>query len=98
MSISVVALTVFPESDLYEEIRQGRFTETSELEKLQEQKILIQNLTAETTIYANTVSNTVPLSGKLPHDKKRIINLLQNSIDTVNEKSLRLYREGIIHL
>lgn len=98
LSISVVALTVFPESDLYEEIRQGRFTETSELEKLQEQKILIQNLAAETTIYANTVSNTVPLSGKLPHDKKRIINLLQNSIDTVDEKSLRLYREGIIHL
>lgn len=98
LSISIVALTVFPESDLYEEIRQSRFTESSELEKLQEQKILIQNLTVKTMIYANTISNTVPLTGKLPQDKNRMMNILWNSIDTVNEKSLRLYRKGIIHL
>ena len=98
LSISIVALTIFPESDLYEEIKNKTFIETREIEKLYEQKILIETLSIETMLYANTVSNTAPMSGRLPHDKERMLAVLQNAIDTLDEDTLRYYRNGIAHL
>ena len=98
LSISIVALTIFPESDLYEEIKNKTFIETREIEKLYEQKILIETLSNETMLYANTVSNTAPMSGRLPHDKKRMLTVLQHTIDTLDEDTLRYYRNGIAHL
>lgn len=98
VSISIVALTIFPESDLFTEIRNGTFTETGELEKLQEQKTLIEHLTILTTVYANTISNTAPLVGKLPQDKEKMIKHLQYAIDNIDEAELKRYRKNIRHL
>ena len=49
-------------------------------------------------IYANTVSNMAPISGKLPQDKDKMLKHLQNAIDTIDENTLRYYRNGIVHL
>ncbi len=98
LSISIVALTIFPESDLYEDIKNNIFTESGEIEKLHEQRILIENLSGETMLYANTVSNLAPMSGTLPHDKERMLAVLQNAIDTFDEDTLKRYRNGIGHL
>jgi len=98
ISISFVALTVFPESDLHQEIAHGNFIEAGELERLREQKIMIENLDIETTIYANTISNTAPLVGVLPKDKVAMVKHLQCAIDNVDENDLRRYRESIRHL
>ncbi|MCL2578120.1 MAG: radical SAM protein [Defluviitaleaceae bacterium] len=98
ISISFVALTVFPQSDLYQEIKSGNFTEAGELERLHEQKTMIEKLEIETTIYANTISNTAPLVGALPKDKAAMIKHLQYAIDNVDETELRRYRENIRHL
>lgn len=35
-------------------------------------------------IYANTVSNMAPISGKLPQDKDKMLKHLQNVIDTID--------------
>jgi radical SAM superfamily enzyme YgiQ (UPF0313 family) len=96
--ISFVALTVFPQSGLYKEIQNGIYTETGELERLHEQKTLLENLTIDTTIYANTISNTAPMVGALPKDKAKMIKHLQYAIDNVDEAELRRYRESIRHL
>jgi radical SAM superfamily enzyme YgiQ (UPF0313 family) len=95
--ISVVSLTVFPESELYKEIQSGDYTESSELERLQELKTLISNLMLDTpvTILANTVSNPVPLTGVLPHDRTRLLNSIQAIVDSVNECELKNYRNSI---
>ncbi len=98
VSLSIVALTIFPESDLFTEIKNGTFTETGELEKLQEQKTLIENLTIQTALYANTVSNTAPMVGKLPQDKEKMIKHLQYAIDNIDESELKRYRKNIRHL
>lgn len=98
LSISIVALTIFPESDLYEDIKNNIFTESGEIEKLHEQKMLIENLFSETMLYANTVSNLAPMSGALPHDKEKMLAVLQNAIDTFDEDTLKCYRNGIGHL
>lgn len=98
VSLSIVALTIFPESDLFTEIKNGNFTEPGELEKLQEQKTLIEHLTIQTTLYANTISNTAPMVGKLPQDKEKMIKHLQYAIDNIDEAELKQYRKNIRHL
>lgn len=98
VSLSIVALTIFPESDLFTEIKSGTFTETGELEKLQEQKTLIEHLTIQTALYANTISNTAPMVGKLPQDKEKMIKHLQYTIDNIDESELERYRKNIRHL
>ena len=94
----IVALTIFPKSDLYKDIKNNIFTESGEIEKLHEQRILIENLSSETILYANTVFNLAPMSGTLPHDKGKMLAVLQNAIDTFDEDTFKCYRNGIGHL
>jgi len=98
--VSIVSLTVFPESDLYQNIQNGMFIESSEIERLEEMKLFITNLKPdnEVTILANTVSNPVPITGILPRDRDSMLMSLQSIIDNVGEKDLRKYREGIVSL
>ena len=99
-AISVVSLTVFPESDLYADVAAGTFVESSERERLEELKTLITNLLpdAPVTILANTVSNPVPLVGYLPDDRTRLVTAIQNTLDTVGEEELARYRNNIVSL
>ncbi len=99
-AISVVSLTVFPESDLHAEVAAGTFVESSERERLEELKTLITNLLpdAPVTILANTVSNPVPLVGYLPDDRDRLVAAIQNILDTVGEEELARYRNNIVSL
>jgi radical SAM superfamily enzyme YgiQ (UPF0313 family) len=95
--ISVVSLTVFPESQLYAEIQRGEYAESSELERLQELKTLIENLMLDTpfTLLANTVSNPIPLTGVIPQERGRLVRELETMIASAHEDELRKYREGI---
>lgn len=95
--ISVVSLTVFPEADLYRDILAGTYVESTEYERLNELRILISNLMLDTpvTILANTVSNPVPLTGILPHDRNRLMSEIQYIIEIVNEEELLCYRQNI---
>jgi len=94
-SINVVALTIFPESELYKEVLSGTYTPSSELEKLLELKMFIGNLTIATRINANTISNTAPFIADLPQDKESVIQGLQNTIDSISEVELADYRNNI---
>jgi hypothetical protein len=95
--ISVVSLTVFPESDLYQDLQQGHYVESSEYERLNELKSLVSNLMLDSpvTILANTVSNPVPLTGILPHDRNRLTSEIQSIMDTTEEDDLTHYRRNI---
>ncbi len=96
-AISIVSLTVFPESDLYTEVATGTFIESSERERLEELKTLIFNLMPDTpvTILANTISNPVPLVGYLPNERAKLVAEIQNILDTVSEDELTRYRSSI---
>ena len=94
-SINIVALTIFPESELYKEVSAGVYKPTGEVEKLIELKTFIENLTISTRINANTVSNTAPFVADIPRDIKTVIKGLQKTIDSIDEKQLAAYRNGI---
>ncbi|MCC8147261.1 MAG: radical SAM protein [Bacteroidales bacterium] len=95
--ISVVSLTVFPESELYQEIQEGEYIESSEHERLEELHTLISNLMLDTpvTILANTVSNPVPLTGLLPYDRQHLTSEIRKIMDQVKEEELKNYRMSI---
>lgn len=97
-SINIVALTIFPESELYKEVLSGKYIPEGEIEKLYELKTLIEHLNVETVIYANTISNTAPFAGIIPRDKRKIKNMLENVIANADENMLQDFRKNIDHL
>lgn len=97
-SINIVALTIFPESDLYQEIKNGTYEPSSELEKLHELYTFIEHLTTSTIIYANTISNLAPFVGELPKDREKILHMLQKTMIHTDEGLLEHYRNSIRHL
>ena len=96
--INIVSLTLFPESHLYAEMQQGLFAEAGEQERLQELYTLVERLNIRTTILANTVSNIVPFSGMLPNDKATMLRCIAEAMSTLEEQTMRAYRENITSL
>lgn len=94
-TINFVSLTVFPESELFQEIQEGKFIEASEQERLLELRTFISALSVKTTLLGNTVSNTIPFVGMVPADKVRILNELDAAIRQSSEIELKQYRNGI---
>lgn len=94
-TINFVSLTVFPESELYQEIQEGKFIESSEHERLSELKTLISHLDITTTLLGNTVSNAIPFTGILPKNKQEILRELDAALRKADETELRQYRDSI---
>ena len=96
--IGVNMLTVYPDSELYQEIRRGNWNEAGELEKYQEVRTLLENLTIPTYFAGFGASNAFPFHGNLPEEKEALAAALDNIIETVREADLRQYRENLPHL
>lgn len=96
--VNVVSLTIFPESQLYQEWKDGIYEEEPEVERLIELRTLLNNLTINTNILAHHVSNPVPITGALPHDKATIIQRLDKAIAALPEEELKAYRNKVWHL
>lgn len=94
-SVNLVSLTIFPGSVLYDEVKNGKYEEAGEHERIEELIALIKNLACRTHIIGNTVSNPVILTGSLPTDRNTMINILQEAENAISEESLRDYRDGI---
>lgn len=91
-------LTIYPDSELYQEIKKGNWEEESEIEKYKELRALVENLKIPTIFGALGASNAIQIMGRLPEDKEKIINILNRIIDGVSEKELRAYRKNLPHL
>lgn len=96
--INIVSLTIFPESQLYQELKDGAYIEEPEIERLIEARTLISNLTIKTNILSNHISNTVPVTGLLPNDKAMILRQLDEAIAKFPEEALKSYRTRVRHL
>ena len=91
-------LTIYPDSELYGEIRQGNWKEESETEKYREVRALVEGLEIPTEFAAFGASNAFWLNGVLPKDKKKLLAFLDDIIKNVGEDKLRRYRESVRHL
>ena len=91
-------LTIYPDSELYGEIRQGNWKEESETEKYREVRALVEGLEIPTEFAAFGASIAFWLNGVLPKDKKKLLAFLDDIIKNVGEDKLRRYRESVRHL
>lgn len=91
-------LTVYPESGLYREIQAGRWEEAGELEKVEELKILLENLEIPVEFATLGASNAVWVQGRLPEDRERMIPYLERICREGSEEALRRYRTSLPHL
>jgi len=91
-------LTIYKNSELYNEIVAGNWKEENEIEKLVELKTLIENLEINTRIVTDGASNLIQVRGNLPKDKEKLIKYLEYQISNADEASLREYRVNLRHL
>ena len=88
-------LTIYPESELYQEIQKGTWKEEGEIEKYKELKTLVENLSIPTVFAALGASNAIQIQGQLPEDRAKLLNILDKIIENVNEEELRKYRKSL---
>ena len=91
-------LTIYPGSELYQEIQRGNWQEESEVEKYHEIRTLIESLDIATEFAALGASNAFQLHGTLPQDKAALVAAIAQIIDSVGEEKLRDYRKNLRHL
>lgn len=96
--IGASMLTVYPTSELYSEIQNGKWTEESETEKYEEMKALIRGLEIRTVFAAMGASNLLRLQGSLPEDKPLLISQIEKFVGELGERDLRNYRTSLRHL
>jgi len=91
-------LTIYPDSELYQEIQNGKWQEEDELEKYRELRMLVESLTIPTYFAAMGASNAFQLRGQLPDDKEKLLATLDKIIAEVSEEDLQRYRKNLPHL
>ncbi len=91
-------LTIYPDSELYQEIRHGNWKEERETEKYREVRMLVEALEIPVIFAALGASNAFQMQETLPRDKEKMLAFLDNVIKNVGEDELRRYRESVRHL
>jgi len=96
--IYMTSVAVLPDTKLYEDVRNGKFQEAGELERIKETLTLIKLLKNPITIYGQSVANPVSFSARLPEQREKLITELERIIASFNERDeaqLRRYRESL---
>ena len=93
--ISVDALTLFPDTRLYEMAQKGEFIPAGEHERLQELQIFVKNLQIRTHLFANSSSNFYPIIAYLPREREYVVNEIQMVMDSFLEEEMLDYRNGL---
>lgn len=91
-------MTIYPDSELYQEIQRGAWAEESETEKYTEVRTLVEYLNIPTVFAALGASNAFQMQAELPRDRQKLLDFLDHVIENVGEDELRRYRESVHHL
>lgn len=87
----LTTVTIFEDSDMYNDVKNGSFIESTEQERIEEILVLIENMKKSIIIDGRSVSNPIHFSVKLPQDKAVIKKKLEAIIkDFTKEDELVL--------
>ncbi len=78
--IRVRTLTPIPKSDIAKWIAEGSFTQVSPLVSIEEERDIVAGLEVTSRFLNDHASNIVPLDGKLPEDKERMLAALDQGV------------------
>jgi radical SAM superfamily enzyme YgiQ (UPF0313 family) len=88
-----------PDSQLYNAMLEGRFASPSPETILKETRLLLQELRVTSQFVSDHVSNLLPLHGKLPEEKERMIQMIDKALgDLPGNSGLRDELEMRRHL
>jgi radical SAM superfamily enzyme YgiQ (UPF0313 family) len=76
-----------PDSQLYDAMLDGRFTSPSPETILKETRLLLQELRVTSQFLSDHVSNLLPLHGKLPEEKERMIQMIDKALNELTRDS-----------
>lgn len=91
-------LTLFPDTPLSKDVKEGLFTDATEEERFVEMKEFINCLTTPTVFKAEHVTIPVPVRGRLPEDKQDMIGLLNRLIERAKAGELEHFRDNVAGL
>ncbi len=77
-----------PNSPLYEAMARGDFTSPSPETILKETKLLLEGLDVTSQFLSDHISNLLPLHGKLPEDKEKMIQMIEEALRGLSENDL----------
>lgn len=88
-----------PGSSLYDAMIEGRFRSASPETILKENKLLLEELQVTSQFLSDHISNLLPLHGKLPEEKERMVQMIDDALKGLREDvSLREEMEMRRHL
>jgi radical SAM superfamily enzyme YgiQ (UPF0313 family) len=75
--LSALRVIPIPDTVLYGEEQSGKFTQLTEYQAVEELRAMVQGLELESTVFrANHSSNILPMEGRFPKDKDRLLREL----------------------
>ncbi len=77
-----------PNSLLYEAVEEGRLHPASPETILKETKLLLEKLQVTSQFLSDHISNLLPLHGKLPEDKERMLQMIEEALTGLKENDL----------
>jgi radical SAM superfamily enzyme YgiQ (UPF0313 family) len=77
-----------PNSPLYEAMEKGGFQPASPETILKETKLLLETLQVTSQFLSDHISNLLPLHGKLPEDKEKMIQTIEEALKDLRENDL----------
>jgi radical SAM superfamily enzyme YgiQ (UPF0313 family) len=77
-----------PNSPLYEAMVEGSFQPASPETILKETKLLLEKLQVTSQFLSDHISNLLPLHGKLPEDKEKMIQMIEEALKELRENDL----------
>ncbi|HQQ50448.1 MAG TPA: radical SAM protein [Spirochaetota bacterium] len=88
---SALTVMLLPNTLLYRDYVQGKFVLPDKFGLLRELKLMVENMDVTSTCYftSNHASNYLPIKATLPDDKKQIVALLDNIINSKDESILK---------
>jgi len=85
-----LTLTLVPDTPLYQEVKQGRFTLVSPLESLAELQKIVENSSFTNCFFSSMhASNYFSIRGRLPQDKARMVSELKHVLEQGDSSMLR---------
>lgn len=88
--IGALTLMLVPRTELYRRMEKKEFELPGPFEILDEMRIMIQHLEVEGTEFrSNHASNYLPIKGRLPEDKQKMLDLINDIISKNDRRYLR---------
>lgn len=88
-------LTLFPDTPLMQDVKEGRFVEADEVERMEELAEFLNCITIRTVFKAEHVTIPMPIRGHLPEDKPQMLETIGQIRQMAEMAVLDGFRSGV---